>query len=448
MKMLFADVEGDNFIDDLKVIWTIQIAEGVDGEVTVYADQPGYKPLSEARDRLKAADKVVFHNAWGFDYFAINKVYPGTLRTDQIIDTLIIGRMIEAGTFRMSLDEIGRKLGYPKGSHDDFSKFTPEMATYGARDVEILQKAWVGVPEKKVWSFGKYYDKYTEACDMEGLTAYVIEKQRQHGFRFDMEAAQKLEIELRSEYLQLEKDLQKIFPPIVTERYSEKQFDKITGKPKRLKDDVEVFNPGSRPQIAKRLIDKYGWKPKNWTDTHKVKVDEDILSELPYPEAQAMARYMKLGKKLGQLTDGTNAWMKMAQEKPNGDFYIHGQVNTLGTRTTRMSHFKPNVAQADGDAAMRALWLPDRGHYLIGVDAEGLELRMLAHFLHPYDDGFYSEVVHSGDKSKGTDIHTVNQKAAGLFLRDSAKTMILKARIARQQWRGNNSVNSGEASRR
>lgn len=63
-------------------------------------------------------------------------------------------------------------------------------------------------------------------------------------------------------------------------------------------------------------------------------------------------------------------------------------------------------------------------HFLIGIDAEGLELRELAHFLHPYDGGRYVDIVHSGDKAKGTDIHTMNMKAAGLYLRDSAKTMI------------------------
>ena len=52
---------------------------------------------------------------------------------------------------------------------------------------------------------------------------------------------------------------------------------------------------------------------------------------------------------------------------------------------------------------------------LVGIDASGLELRMLAHYMN--DDAYTNEVV-SGD------IHTTNQKAAGLETRNQAKTFI------------------------
>jgi DNA polymerase I len=44
----------------------------------------------------------------------------------------------------------------------------------------------------------------------------------------------------------IEEDLQRRYPPVTDERYSEK-----TGK--RLKDKVTIFNPASRQQIAARL---------------------------------------------------------------------------------------------------------------------------------------------------------------------------------------------------
>lgn len=411
----FADCEGDNYLDDITCMWTIQIAEGVDGEVIVYADQPGYPPIKEALEVLKNAKKIAFHNAFGFDFFAINKLYPGTMVKEQIIDTLVISRLMDSTAMRHSLADLGEALKFPKGHFTDFSKFSEEMVVYGKQDVRILQKAWVGTP--KVRAFGKFYETFKEACETEFMTAYVIEKQRQHGFRFDYDNALILETELRVEQKTLERDLQNIFPPIITERFSEK-----TGK--RLKDNIEVFNPGSRDQIADRLITKYGWKPLDVTPTKKPKIDETILDGLPYPEAKEIARYMKLGKKLGQLADGDNAWFKRAVGRPDGTFYIHGQINTLGARTHRMSHFKPNMAQVDKDHRMRGLFLADPDWLMVGCDAEGLELRELAHFLYPYDQGRYVEIVHSGDKSKGTDIHTMNMKAAELYLRDSAKTMI------------------------
>ncbi|MBX9279907.1 hypothetical protein K6453_25920, partial [Klebsiella pneumoniae] len=53
-----------------------------------------------------------------------------------------------------------------------------------------------------------------------------------------------------------------------------------------------------------------------------------------------------------------------------------------------------------------------------GIDASGLELRCLAHFMSKYDDGAYADVILNGD------IHTVNQTAAELPTRDNAKTFI------------------------
>lgn len=424
-KIFFADCEGDNFLEDITTMWTIQIAQDVDAPVEVFADQDGYKPLKQGMELLMECDKVVFHNGFGFDYWALNRVvgerYGLLLDRRQIIDSLIISRLMDSTAKRHALAELGEALGMAKGDHDDFSQFSPEMVKYGIKDVRILQEAWKDNTQRrkpsKVRPFGQFYHTFKPACELEFQTAYVIERQHHHGFRFDYEAAQMLEAELRDEQKKLERDLQKIFPPITHQRWSEK-----TGK--RLKDKIEVFNPGSRDQIADRLITKYKWKPVDLTPTKKPKIDETILGALDYPEAQEIARYMTLGKKLGQIADGDNAWLKHARHRPDGTHYIHGRINTLGARTHRMSHFAPNLAQVDSDPRMRSLFLADPDHYLIGVDAEGLELRELAHFLYPYDQGRYVEIVHSGDKSKGTDIHTMNMKAAELFLRDSAKTMI------------------------
>jgi DNA polymerase I-like protein with 3'-5' exonuclease and polymerase domains len=61
---------------------------------------------------------------------------------------------------------------------------------------------------------------------------------------------------------------------------------------------------------------------------------------------------------------------------------------------------------------------------LVGCDADGLELRALAGYLHKYDGGTYAKAASAGDKSKGTDIHTLNQRAIGIESRDVAKTFL------------------------
>jgi DNA polymerase-1 len=64
---------------------------------------------------------------------------------------------------------------------------------------------------------------------------------------------------------------------------------------------------------------------------------------------------------------------------------------------------------------MRAAWIAEDGYKIVGVDAEGLELRLLAHYMN--DPAYIKEVVDG-------DVHTANQHAAGLSTRDEAKTFI------------------------
>jgi len=100
--------------------------------------------------------------------------------------------------------------------------------------------------------------------------------------------------------------------------------------------------------------------------------------------------------------------------------------------TGRMTHSKPNMAQVpsvkhdkEGNtlwgfeggygADCRDLWTVPAGYSLVGCDASGLELRMLAHYM---DDDNYTEEILNGD------IHTANQRASGVESRNQAKTFI------------------------
>jgi DNA polymerase-1 len=128
--------------------------------------------------------------------------------------------------------------------------------------------------------------------------------------------------------------------------------------------------------------------------------------------------YLLVQKRLGQLAEGQQAWLKLQK---NG--VIHGSVNTNGAVTGRCTHSNPNVAQvpsvrADYGSECRELFTVRNGYKLVGCDASGLELRMLAHYMAFYDGGQYAKIVTEGD------VHTVNQQAAGLETRDQAKTFI------------------------
>ena len=155
-----------------------------------------------------------------------------------------------------------------------------------------------------------------------------------------------------------------------------------------------------------------------FTNQGKPKVDEAVLKGLDYPEAALMVEYLTLTKRLGQVADGKESWINLEK-----DGRIYGRVNPCGAVTSRCTHSGPNVAQVPGVGApwgvrCRSLFTVPTGFKLVGVDASGLELRCLAHYTYPFDGGKYAKEILEGD------IHTANQKAAGLPTRDQAKTFI------------------------
>jgi DNA polymerase I-like protein with 3'-5' exonuclease and polymerase domains len=210
--------------------------------------------------------------------------------------------------------------------------------------------------------------------------------------------------------------MQELYPPYEVERISEK-----TGKV--LKPELVVFNPASRQQIAEKLIG-LGWKPKKFTEPTanypqgQAIVDEAVLMSLKYPIAQLIAEYMMLGKRIAQI----ESWLEVVGK----DGRVHGRVITNGAVTGRMTHMKPNMAQIPNSGSpygpeCRQCWTVEEGNVLVGCDASGLELRMLAHYM---KDDDYVKTVTEGSSKDGTDVHTVNQHAAGLPTRDAAKTFI------------------------
>lgn len=181
---------------------------------------------------------------------------------------------------------------------------------------------------------------------------------------------------------------------------------------------ITEFNPASRIHIADRLTKLYGWKPVEFTPDGRAKVDEEVMARLPYDCGPLLTEYFTVIKRLGQLAEGKQAWLKLAR---NGR--IHGSYNTVGAVTRRATHSNPNIGQvpsvgADYGRECRELFGVPAGWTQVGTDASGLELRCLAHYMARWDGGDYGRVILEGD------IHTVNQEAAGLPTRNNAKTFI------------------------
>ena len=431
MKLVF-DIETNGLLDDLNCIHTIVIKYLETGETIKY--RPVGDEILEAVDNLKNAELIVGHNIISFDIPAIQKIFPD-FNPVGIFDTLVASRLIWSDIkdrdFKFhkhtnfptkligkhSLKAWGYRLGLLKGDfaeETDWKEWSEEMTTYCARDVEVTAKLYQKILDKK------YSNK---SIELEHKFAEAIWKQEKHGFYFDVKKAQKLNSHLAQRRLELEGDLREVFadwekelPDFIPKRDNKTLGYKAGVPVKKFK--TMQFNPASRDHIADRLVTLKGWKPKKFTPDGKPAVDESVLKELDYPEAKLLAEYLMITKRLGQLAEGNVAWLKLERQGK-----IHGSVITNGAVTGRCTHMYPNVAQVPsvsvpyGKQCRELFTVPD-GYKLCGVDVSGLELRVLAHFLAKYDDGEYANEVVKGD------IHTYNQKSAGLASRNLAKTFI------------------------
>jgi DNA polymerase I-like protein with 3'-5' exonuclease and polymerase domains len=272
------------------------------------------------------------------------------------------------------------------------------MIDYCIRDVELTEAVYKRLQVELA-------DFSQDSIDLEHQVQWAIQQQERNGWLLDQRLCHILCAKFKERMNVIEEDLQAIFPPIVEERYSEK-----TGK--RLKDKVTVFNVGSRQQVADRLTAK-GAIWTELTATGKPVVDEKTLKENSHvPEAKQVLEYLLLQKRYAQV----NSWLEHVQD----DGRVHGRVTTNGAVTGRMTHQNPNMAQvpsvnSEFGKECRDCWVVPEGRKLVGVDASGLELRMLAHYM---GDEEFTDVLLRDD------IHTRNQIASGLATRPQAKTFI------------------------
>ena len=475
--MLIFDIETDGLLDELTKVHTLHTLDTETGERRRYNDgffadgspAPRDGSIVEGLTAVASAPEVGGHNIIPFDIPAIKKVYPWfRLRPDCVVhDTLVYTRIvyphlkqIDAAALKKgkrppeftpkmigshSLKAWGLRLGVLKRDYEgEWHSFTQEMEEYAEQDPVTNFALWQLV-------IGKEYAP--EAIRLEHDVAEIIFLQERFGFLFDREGAEALAIVLQARRAELEDRLRETFRPwIEPVRYKGQPVvveAKRRTKVRRWTEDGEEylvefakgetyeklklvsFNPASRKQIANRLITLYDWIPVEFTEGGDPKVDETTLGSLDHiPAARLLVDYLTVEKRIGQLSDGDQAWLKQVQ----ADGRIHGRVNTLGAITRRMTHSTPNVAQVPSlvnakgvvpyGRECRALFIVAKGNKLVGCDAEGLELRKLGHYMAKFDGGSYADTVVNGDKDAGTDVHTVNQRLLRMNARNGAKTWI------------------------
>ena len=421
--MIIFDIETNGLLDDLDKVHCLVLKDTSTDKVETYTNN-----IQDGLKRLEQADCIIGHNIIKFDLPALKKVYDFNYK-GKLRDTLVLTRLIwsdikerdfQTKDFptkligRHSLQAWGVRLGNTKGDYTgSWEQFNDEMLSYCIQDVHVTDSLWKKICEKN-------YSE--ESIELEHRLAEIIYQQECNGFKFNTTKAQRLYSELAAKRESLKQELKDSFPDWeVRTPFIPKVNNKKLGYKKGIpteKVQVIEFNPSSRDHVANRLINLRGWKPKQYTNDGKPKVDEDVLKSLPYPESKVLVEYYTIEKRIGQLAEGRQAWLKLVKNNR-----IYGSVNTNGAVTGRATHSHPNVGQVPATTVpygkeSRELFTVEDDNVLVGIDLSGLELRCLAHFMSRYDNGTYIKEVLDGD------IHTANQKAAGLDTRAQAKTFI------------------------
>jgi DNA polymerase I-like protein with 3'-5' exonuclease and polymerase domains len=424
------DIESDGLYDKVTKIHCIVIYDINRKQTFSY----GPDSIGNAIEHLCSADVLIGHNILFYDCPVIQKLTQ-TNFNGRIIDTLICTRLIWPKELLYELDteqytEVPKKLrgsaglkawGYRladnKINFKDFSEYSQEMLDYCVQDVAVTTKLFELIQKQN----------YAESSlKLEHDFALAINKQIRSGVPFDLDAAFDLVDDLRAKQSKLETQLKKLFPPIEHESWFTPKVNNVTrgyvkGVPFR-KVTTEEFNPGSRQQIADRLRNQYGWVPEQVTKKGNPILNDDVLAQLPYPETKTLAEYMLVDKRLGQIADGNNAWIKLVN---SDDLRMHGDVVTNGCITGRCAHRYPNMGQVPASYSpygkeCRSLFYAPNGWDLIGVDAKALELRCLAGYLAYWDNGEYASLVVNPE----IDIHTYNQEQFGVETRDISKRLL------------------------
>ena len=376
---------------------------------------------------LSDDDILVTYNGIQFDIPVLNRLWRTNIKISQVRDALVMSRLFnpnrEGGH---SLKSWGKRMAFEKMDFDKFATFTEETVEYCKRDVALTEKVYLHLLQE-----GE--DFSDKSVELEHRIAYIVNQQTEDGFYLDERKAHSLYVETKGKARRIQDELLKEMKP------KPKLLREVTPKIKKdgvlslvgLGDIVDAdktvagpfslfkfvpFNLASPKQIIERL-NVYGWNPVIFTPKGSPRICEQNLDTIS-DNAPAAIKKLAEWKMLESRWKTVESWL----DSCGADSRVHGKVFTMGAVTGRMTHADPNMANVVssdkpyGKECRECFTVEDTDNYrIVGMDAKGLELRMLAHYM---NDPEYIDIVLHGDP------HAANQEAAGLATRAQSKTFI------------------------
>lgn len=470
MNVIF-DIEANGY--NPTKIWVIICKDFDTGEVNVFR-RPSDDDSEKNRflEYSRGVKTWIGHNILGYDLPALVRILGQTNPDiDCVIDTYICSKLIDYPRDGHSIENYGEEFSFPKIDHKDFSTYTVELEEYCRRDVEIAEKIY-----KKYYKYISNVE-HRLSINLEQRFYALCRDMESYGFYVDSKKILRLLDKVSTELKVLDTDIQQTFLPklkyirTITPKATKYGTISLSNIPKTLRSNIHElgvdcsfdycewveFNPSSPKQIVE-VLNQAGWKPTVKTKTHieterrirqldkmrrrgpeldgelqtlknKLnhlstygwKVNEENLSTLP-DTAPKSARV--LAKRI--LYEARRRTLKEWSELVGDDNRIHGKFQSIGAWTHRMSHQHPNMANVTNEfdtngkvkllgKELRQCWTVPKNRLLVGVDAEGIQLRIFAHLV---NDPSLIKALVEGKKSDKTDPHSLNKRIIG----DTCKT--------------------------
>lgn len=386
-----------------------------------------------------------------------------------------------------SLKAHGIRLGIHKGDFDKFEEYSQEMVEYWEQDLRTTLALYKDL-YKYIWdpdwkkSLRCEHDLQRE-LDEQRDYGFLFNKEEAGNILAEVtKEKEALEKEIQADYppklvpvkyiqYRTKKETGEEYATVTKAKEKYPMTQVIDGE--LVCYDYKEFNPGS-PKDRVEALWEAGWKPFEKTKTHqkfdRVKpgqkwgtvakmsqefydekkehfqfygwtVGEDNLKTLPAKApkgAKKLAQWLTLEGRRSSLVE----WIGQVKD----DGRIHGNVLHIGAWTGRCAHSNPNTANISAvwpekkqpanpveeikkryDTRMRSCWTVPEDSWLVGVDAEGIQLRILGDYIWRLcHERSYADTIVNGRKEDETDIHNVNKRALGLnrVERDEAKTFV------------------------
>lgn len=451
------DIEA-NGLENPTQVWVIVCKNLDTGEYHVFKEvTKNAKELERFLEFSRMEITWIGHNILGYDLPVLQRLCGLNWDVDLTYDTLVLSKLIdyprEGGH---SIEAYGQEFSLEKIHFNEFTKYSYEMERYCRRDVDICEKIYR--------KYTRYinFPRHQQAIRLEHSFQLVVNELHNNGFYFNKEDANALLREVNERLQTLDTDIQRDFRPslrLVREVHPTRtKHGTLHKKDFRfvLDGDLseynggpfcrcrwEAFNPSSHKQLIE-VLNNAGWQPTDKTKTHielerelnllRIKHELDKETELEYnnkllhlrkygwkinetnldtlPEdapapARTLAQRILLEARRRTLTE----WTTLVKD----DSRIHGNFQGIGAWTHRMAHQNPNTANIPTEVKlygheMRALWGVDDDHLLVGVDAEGIQLRIFAHYI---NDPEFTQALVAGKKEDKSDPHSLNQRILG-----------------------------------